>query len=400
MANIYTIEPDVYPIISGDYNRGKTLVRDSNGRLYCIYLYLVGAKAQIYIEQSSDNGATWGDKTLLSTGEPGINHANPSLAIDGDNCLHAVWEGINSTIPRIVYSKYSGSNWSSPVVISVSDGHTQSAPAIAIDGDNGIYVVWSGGSAGNSTVHLKHRKYTTSWQAIDEFSHDSLDFSLAIDSNNICHIVYYGIYYVTYDSGWGNPTKIGSGDNPSIFVNSSGEIHVSWRWYTVARYRIMYRKYSGGWQSPVTIYDCGDGANQNQQHSSVVQNLDGDICVLWQGQTSLGGKYRLAWKIYSGGNWGGLHAFTGGENQIFPGLFGTLWPKGAVYTNLLKSGFIFTWVYDVILGGAGQAGDLKVYLEDGLTWDSKPIVFHSRTNNEPIVFHSRADSKPIVFYGR
>ncbi|MCE7979751.1 MAG: exo-alpha-sialidase [Caldilinea sp. CFX5] len=77
------------------YPDARKIVRDSGGRLYVAYRKKVDGAYRIFVAQSSNSGATW---QVLNSGAPvetvgKYNQRVPALAIDNQDRLHLVWYG-------------------------------------------------------------------------------------------------------------------------------------------------------------------------------------------------------------------------------------------------------------------------------------------------------------------
>jgi hypothetical protein len=77
------------------YPDGRKIVRDSSSKLYVAYRKKVDGAYRIFIAESGDNGATWrvsnNDKPVEEVGK--YNQRVPALAIDNQDRLHLVWYG-------------------------------------------------------------------------------------------------------------------------------------------------------------------------------------------------------------------------------------------------------------------------------------------------------------------
>ncbi|GAH95310.1 unnamed protein product, partial [marine sediment metagenome] len=104
------------------------------------------------------NGSSWSDQIYISTK---VNmHRNEqsyvSSAIDSQDNIHVVWQGEGGDTEaktQIWYALNNGS-WSTPLRISNRTGmdtvENQLEPAIAIDGNDTVHVVWAGVASGQS----------------------------------------------------------------------------------------------------------------------------------------------------------------------------------------------------------------------------------------------------------
>jgi hypothetical protein len=94
---------------------------------------------------------TWQIPIKLTTSTAPDMYANylhaPSIAVDSNNYLHVVWEGVydrNLRVNQIWYMNYTTS-WSTPIKISyvpLMSSSDQEFPSIATDSNNRIHVLW------------------------------------------------------------------------------------------------------------------------------------------------------------------------------------------------------------------------------------------------------------------
>ena len=191
------------------YANQRKLVRLSDGTLYCVYHRTEAARWQIYVKKSVDNGSTWTDETRISTyAGMDLNHQmTSSIAVDSSDNLHVVWHGYATgftTRTQIWYNKYDGSSWAGPVRISDyagMGGQHQRYPSIAVDGSDNLHVVWDGQATGYLTGNqIWYNKYSGgAWAGPDRISdyagmqsYDQLQAGIAVDSNDYLHVVWAG----------------------------------------------------------------------------------------------------------------------------------------------------------------------------------------------------------------
>ncbi|MCK4455755.1 MAG: exo-alpha-sialidase, partial [Thermoplasmata archaeon] len=79
------------PQIEADTN-GKVYVVWADGRTGTIQQGLGVDDTDIFISNSTDNGMSFGQNVRVNHVYEGILQSNPSLAIDGDDVLHVVWD--------------------------------------------------------------------------------------------------------------------------------------------------------------------------------------------------------------------------------------------------------------------------------------------------------------------
>jgi hypothetical protein len=251
-------------------NSGRNLVMDSNGTLYAVYNDYP-APYKIVCSVSDDMGKTWKQyKVSTETIFSSYYQYYPSVAIDSNGVLHAVWRSQASGYSgyQIAYknSKDGGKTW----------GNFKMVPG-ATSGTNYFYSA-----------------------------------SIAVDSKDTVHIVGYGyssstintpynIHYINRTSAgtWSSFTMVTSYTSsryqyyPSIAVDTKDNVHVAWYGYTpwVTYYNIQYRKMdaiTGNWGPLVMITNK---SSEYHYYPNIVADLQDNVYVAWSG-------YPTPYKIY------------------------------------------------------------------------------------------------------
>jgi len=315
----------------------RKLVRLSDGTLYVIYAK--GSPYQIYVAKSVDNGETWTDETLISTrdGMASYDQNYPSIAVDLDDNLHAVWCGKATgytTDNQIWYAKYDGS-WSTPVRISTRDGmsdYEQFPPSIAVDSAGNLHVVWYGRATGYTAWNqVWYAKYDGSWSTplrISTYSgmenYSEQYACIAIDLEDNIHVTFFGaatgfptyyqIWHVKYNGSWSTPVRISTAAgmnnkhqyNGCLAIDSNNHLHAVWYGKAAGdtRYQIYYAKYDGSWQTPVRISTAAGMEDYNQQYSgSIAVDSDGHLYVVWYGKATGYTDYNKIWLAIYTDSW-------------------------------------------------------------------------------------------------
>lgn len=125
------------------------------------------------------------------------NSDRPAIAMDSDDNIHVVWDKAGGTARNVYYSNSSdgGNNWTSPIIISQDLGQY---PDITVDNNDNVNVVWTDNTAYN----------------------DGLKFSRSTDLG----------------TNWSNEVKIPNTNfesiYPAITVDSAGNLYVVWSDWT------------------------------------------------------------------------------------------------------------------------------------------------------------------------
>jgi len=275
---------------------------------------------------------------------------DPAIAVDSVESVYLVFERIGSSFYDI-FSKSSlawGDIWLSPLRLSWTPGQSEN-PDIAVDSIRRQHVVWvdyNPSPAENTEIMYKHKAYTALWSPTIRVTwtvSGSSSPAIAVDSNDTVHIVWTEciienreIYYKkTTDCGntW-TPTKRltwnpGGSSNPAIAIDSNDNIHVVWA-NGVGTNSLIYHKVStdGGntWSTvnrlsvPVSGFMKPDIAADQSGGVHVVWShpFSGKTDVLYRRSTNGGTTWqisqRLTWSTgYTGapkidiGPLGGIH---------------------------------------------------------------------------------------------
>ncbi|TRZ52769.1 MAG: hypothetical protein D4S01_02360 [Dehalococcoidia bacterium] len=151
---------------------------------------------------------TWETIVNLTT-EASEHQQYPSIAVDPSDNLHVVWHGQDAVSPsydQIRYKKFTaGGAWGAISNITSGD-YYQYGPCIAVDSSSNLYVAWYGHNAAVDGYQIRYLKYTdgVGWDAsVTEVTDSSLNGgayqfqykpSVAVDTNNDIHLVWYGGY--------------------------------------------------------------------------------------------------------------------------------------------------------------------------------------------------------------
>ncbi|MFH1073550.1 MAG: hypothetical protein V1752_00520 [Candidatus Firestonebacteria bacterium] len=95
---------------------------------------------------SGDGGLTWSGESSFSSA--GI--ASLSCAGDSTGAVYAVWEQAD----KVYFRKHEASGWDMEKTISTNTAGTAKNPAVTIDTEGDIYVVWSDNRTGTNKIYL------------------------------------------------------------------------------------------------------------------------------------------------------------------------------------------------------------------------------------------------------
>ncbi|KKM91433.1 hypothetical protein LCGC14_1228580 [marine sediment metagenome] len=272
-----------------DHSFGPAVAVDNSNTVHVVWYDFTagpwGTDTEImYAKLTTATG--WSNATVISDGYSGVywndGHSySPAVAVDSSNTVHVVWydytDGPWGTDTEIMYAKLTiAKGWSNATVIS--DGYSgvywndenSHSPAVAVDNNNTIHVVWSDYTAGpwGMDWEIMYANYTIAagWSNVTVISdgfggvywNDGISYipAVAVDSSNTVHVVWYDspdgplgtdteIMYANYTiaTGWSNSTVISDGfggvywndgisTKPAVAVDSRNAVHVVWEDYT------------------------------------------------------------------------------------------------------------------------------------------------------------------------
>ena len=317
--------------------------------------------SQIYHAESNNGGETWTEEQITNAPR---RHGFPSIAIDSKDNIHVAWEyregspGGSSETCAIQY-RVKTTTWQ-PIEDVIRN---QSYPSIAIDSEDNVHLVVGGYWGGAYNAHyVKYVKRGPSgWGSPETVSSNGWANApaIAIDQNNNVHVVYthspkYGSYSgLRYreriPSGWQSEEIIQEDDQgrglSSMALDSSSNVYVVWDNADAGGIKIRKRT-SSGWQATGDVYTESGYSQKNP-----VISIDGNdyLHVVWQGKYSESPDYyQIRHRRYTT-SWQPLENLTSSiaDNQSNPSLMWAPYPAvSGVKTNLPGDGYHCVWVGD------------------------------------------------------
>jgi phage terminase large subunit-like protein len=170
------------------------LAIDANDTVHVVWQDATPGNAEIYYRRSMDGGSTWSAVKRL-TWTSGESY-EPAIAIDSNGHIHIIW--YDSTPDHFeIYSKKSsdgGSTWSAAKRITWTSGGAMEA-VIALDLSNALHVLWYGYPSGNAEISYKKSvdggAYWSAARRLTWTSGGSFRPAIAIDPSNVIHVIWY-----------------------------------------------------------------------------------------------------------------------------------------------------------------------------------------------------------------
>ncbi|MCW4051284.1 MAG: glycoside hydrolase, partial [Candidatus Bathyarchaeota archaeon] len=337
----------------------RAIVRTNNGTIYAVYETKPGASADVFIKRSHDEGMTWVNETLLSKGATqATGNEFAGIAVDSADGLHIVYVG-GAGDDQIFYTYCpSDGDFTTPLDISTAPcTGIQQTPSIALDSNNTIHVVWSGRSTAYPVKQqIYYSNFTGTWStplAISPGGGRENEYqkspAIAIDSQDILHIVWTGqsTAYPTKDQLW-HRTRVngvwGSTDrvclygtqggyyqsHASLAVDSNDGLHAvfsSKATGLTTHDQIWENNYTGVWDVPIRLSTYAGMNTQIQGHPTIAIDENDILYSVWQGNADGHAPPTDIWLANNtGGSWNTPVLAQGiGQNE-FPNLRWSRWP--------------------------------------------------------------------------
>lgn len=353
-------------------NWSRATVRDSQGVLYHAYLKNYFGRSRVFLSRSVDNGRNWADTTAAPVETAGdVPSANsysqgaPALAIDSKDVLHLVWGGANNVLDAVagveskcVYSSapVPGAMWSPHVKIPAhSHGGVESGFNIAVDGNDGLHVTWTGQdcATGPDCYQIRYSSRAAAdsvWLTFEEPNYDgklAASPAIAVDSKNAVHMVARHaatagpgatpliLYSSRSAAGWAPWTLVYNSGNdifpqgdPSLTIDSNGRLFAAWsgtdggNTNPQIKYSIMPP--GGAWSA---MQHVGVEPAAPQRNPTAAADAIGKVYVLWSGSDTVNSAINLKGSDYDGAAWKAIDKLTDETTgqQLYPALRWSGW---------------------------------------------------------------------------
>ena len=246
---------------SSNYSQKPAIAIDSGDNIHVVWHDTTLGNYEIYYKKSTNGGATWTvtQRLTWSTGLSG----SPTIVIDSTDNVHLVWHDDSPGWPNLeIYYKKStdeGATWTTTQRLTWSLGSSLD-PTTGIDSSGNIHVLWSDSTPGNYEIY--HKKSTnggSNWIATQRLTWNSGQSSspaIAVDSNGKIHIVWEDNTFSNYEilfkgstdggANWETTQRLlwnsGQSWRPTIATDINDNIHVIWYDNTPGNYEIYYKK--------------------------------------------------------------------------------------------------------------------------------------------------------------
>jgi len=262
----------------------------------------------------------WTITEVVST-ESTSHSGYPSLDVDLDGNVHVAWyDATNYTGCETdwdIFYKDRTHSWSTTEVVSTESTKDSWSPTLDVDLDGNVHVAWydiTNYAGCESDIDIFYKNRTYSWSTTEVVSTESTSHSynpsLAVDSSGNVHVAWHDetnytgcgfdedIFYKNRTYSW-STTEVVSTEStfdscyPSLAVDLAGNVHVAWRDPTNytgcgSDLDIFYKRYEVGSGWTFTQVVSTQSTNASQMPSLAV-DLAGNVHIAWHDETDYAG---------------------------------------------------------------------------------------------------------------
>jgi len=285
-----------------DSSSSPQIATDSAGNIFVTWESDTGVLGVLF-SRSVDGGVTFSAPVMVSTNAGGS--MAPQMAVDAAGNVNLVWEDDIASSSDISYSRSQdhGQTFSAPKSLSHNVGNSNGAQ-ISADLTGNVNVVWENDSPGNFDVFFtRSTDGGLNFSALSNLSHSPGSASSAqigTDPGGNINVIWVDstppssstdIYFARSADGGNSfsaPLNIsnnpGFSTDPSLAVDSGGNVNLSWQDTTPGNREIFYSRSTDSGST----FSAPQNLSNNRGSSTVteiVADKNGSLNVVWQDNT-------------------------------------------------------------------------------------------------------------------
>ncbi|MFA6198447.1 MAG: hypothetical protein WC734_04855 [Patescibacteria group bacterium] len=245
-------------ITSDEYNYRPVISADARGDVHVVWTRQADGCPTILCKRL--NNGSWSEDEVIgeARGTLGV-----SVAAGSDTSVHAVWAGdCGGNAFRVCYRRWHAGTWGNFEHLDQAYFFEGSYPAVAVDGDNNVHVIWSAALVGHGSKLYYRRWNGAFWTPTDSLADYFVGgYAIVSDSHDNTHIVWVAgnspseiRWKYRNETSWSQEEAIASSvqNSPSIAADNSGGIHLVW---TALSQGVFHKKWDGQtWGSAVELF--------------------------------------------------------------------------------------------------------------------------------------------------
>ncbi len=344
VSDISARTPDTQ-VISTESYRGSNepaIAIDSHNNVHVVWedstdYNGAGTDLDIFYKKWDESTSSWTTTEIISTESTSSSTAS-AIAIDSKNNLHVVWNDMTDYIGAgtdldIFYKKWdeSTSSWTTAEIISTESDSITVEPAVAIDRQDNVHVVWGVKidfpifESYYDIFYKKWDEFTSTWTTPEIISTEgnasSAKPAIAIDSKDNVHVIWgdsvlqewtdpislesdIGIFYMKWNastSTWSTIEVISTENDRipvevAIAIDSQDNVHVVWEdrvlqdetdspLHEPAIIDIFYKKWTESTSSWTTAEIISKESNSESSNPTIALDNQNNVYVAWSDLT-------------------------------------------------------------------------------------------------------------------
>ncbi len=270
------------------------MATDSLGKVWVAWQSLreVSGNENLNICVSSRNPTSWAAPTILTSGAD--YDVEPAIAVDKQGRIWVVWKGwrtVDQSVNSNIFARFYDGSWSSRMTVT-SDLQDDCDPVVAADTSGRIWVAWSTNRDGNWDIYSIYYDDGT-WSELIPITtdpDDDLAPTMTKDASGKIWIAWHSwrdgdanIYACYHDgSGWSGPVQVTSDPDNDIMPGINGGPSEQ-----VAL--AWMSKRSGNWDVFASFYDGASWSPaaqittdlNNDYQPACLFDQSGEPCIIW-----------------------------------------------------------------------------------------------------------------------
>jgi len=230
---------------AGEYAYGPQVAMDEAGNAISVWMFDDGSNESIQTSRYNVTTGVWSEVETLSTADPGIDAAEPQVAMNAAGDAVAVWKLNNGDKGKVQTKRYSilTDSWSATEIVLATSGDD---PGVAMDFAGNAIAVWEleYGDGGEVVQAKRYSVKTGLWSVsatnLSNFGVNTYDPQVAMDKignaiavwefdDGSSRLIQAKRYTVVADSWSVVPTVLAySGRDPQIAMNAAGDAVAVW----------------------------------------------------------------------------------------------------------------------------------------------------------------------------
>jgi len=201
-------------------------VQDSGGNIWAAWHAGATGSRDIYIAKLAAGAGSFAGSIRLTNGA--ADQCNPAVAIDADDKLYVVWQdNTQGNWDILIRTSADGAAWSAERTVTDSNGN-QTNPAIVVDGSlsRNVSVAWQDDRAGNADIYVAvsgNDFVTKTTSQITSHTANQYEPAITADASNTIYVVWTDQRNGSNDIYYGASSSIGPWTEVAVVTKSNSQ---------------------------------------------------------------------------------------------------------------------------------------------------------------------------------